>query len=208
MKMKWMLLAILPVVTSLYGEGDFFYVAEESEDALFQMGLEAQEDLLSADDYNTEGLSLMEMDERDESLVPWALDTLASEEISSYIEERALRLSEEFDDVYAYGLPEDRNAYEPTLEKVPEMEKKLFSRPRVVPLKENPVQIVQSEPELDVAAQESIETPAPVKKEFVEKAPAPTRTHKSERRLAPKASMAKKEMIIQMPVKQKRRRGN
>lgn len=203
-----MLIAILPVITSLYGESDFFYVAEESEDALFQLGLEAQEDLMEVDDYNTEGLSLIEMDEQDESLIPWALDTLASEDVSSYIEERALELTEEFDDVYAYGLPQERSAFEPTFEKVPEMEKKLFSRPRIVPLKENPVQEVQSEPVLEVAPSPPVQTPAPVKKEYVQKAPVPTRTYKRERRVAPKASMAKKDMIIQMPVKQKRRRGN
>jgi len=214
MKIKWVLVAIMPVVASLYGGDDFFYVAEESEDALFQLGLEAQEDLMEVDDYNTEGLSLMEMDEQDESLVPWALDTLASEDVSSYIEGRALELSEEFDDVYAYGLPADRSAFEPTYEKVPEMEKKLFSRPRIVPLKENPIrEVEQRKPVPEAAPPPPAAAPAPAKEEFVRKTPAPARsaparTYKRERRVAPKASMAKKDMIIQIPVKQKRRPGS
>lgn len=146
MKAGWIILAILPIVAfSVQGEDDFFYIADESDQTLLHIAFDAEDDykenlsdMIEIEDYDTGGLSLAEIDEKDPSLLPWAIDGLESEEISSFIERKTKEITEDFDDVFAYELPTRgyENVYEPTFEKISKERRNLFGKPRVVPAKE------------------------------------------------------------------------
>lgn len=147
MKNHWIFFSILPIAAFAGGsDGDLFYIADEKDQALLHISFDAEDDFdeslsdtigsLDLQDYDTSSLSLLEMDENDRSLLPWAPEGL-SENFSVYVERRAKEIEEDFDNVFAYELPAmgQKKEYEPTHEKVPR-ERSLFGKPRVVPSRE------------------------------------------------------------------------
>jgi hypothetical protein len=76
-------------------------------------------------------LSLLEIDEQDASLLPWDLDELDSEELSSVMQSRAAEIADEYEDVFAFDLPSPTSELEPSYEKV-KKKPQSYAKPRVV----------------------------------------------------------------------------
>lgn len=110
---------------------DIFNIEDTSEQSLLHFAFDT-DDFTSSES----GLSLLEIDEQDESLLPWEIDDLASDEISSFIEQRATDIAEEFDDVFAFDLPSPKGETEPSFEQISREKRNLFAKPRVVASKE------------------------------------------------------------------------
>ncbi len=114
---------------------DFFYIGDHSNEALLHLAFDSEDDCLCVEheDFDNQGLSLLEMDERDESLIPWSEERLATEDFTSIIERRAHEMSEEFDDVFAYEVPLNEHTHlEPSFESVSKEPHHFFGRPKVV----------------------------------------------------------------------------
>lgn len=96
-------------------------------------------------------LSLIEIDENEESFLNWSESDLSSEELSHIYENRTDQIHEEFEDVFAYEVPgyRDDECSVPTFEKVPEVKGYLIGRPKVVQLnpevKSNKSEIVKKD---------------------------------------------------------------
>ena len=132
--MKWMLVAMLPIAAfCAQADEDYLYIGGASNESLLHFAFDAEDDCLCTEyeDFDSQSLSLFEMDERDASLIPWSSDRLASEDFTSFIEQRAHEINEEFDDAFAYELYDNRDL-EPTFENVSKEKHHLFGRPKVV----------------------------------------------------------------------------
>lgn len=184
MKIIWILIALLPIAAvGAECDEDLFYVADESDQIVSHIGFDAEEDYeknlseamgsIEIEDEYDSGLSLLEIDERDESLLPWAIEGFAGEDISSYVDRKAKEVTEEFEDVFAFEIPSrgTDNVFEPTFERVPEERRSLFGKPRVVPSKEDKQQETASQQ--DGAEREKNTSPktAPSKKQLIIKGP-------------------------------------
>ncbi|NGX60183.1 MAG: hypothetical protein KR126chlam3_01352 [Chlamydiae bacterium] len=180
MKIIWILIALLPIAAvGAECDEDLFYVAGESDQIVSHIGFDAEEDYeknlseamgsIEIEYEYDSGLSLLEIDERDESLLPWAIEGFAGEDISSYVDRKAKEVTEEFEDVFAFEIPSrgTDNVFEPTFERVPEEKRSLFGRPRVVPSKEDKQQETASQQ--DDAEREKNTSPktAPPKKQLI-----------------------------------------
>ena len=93
------------------------------------------QDSLELGDCTHEGLSLWEVDETDESLLPWGIELSSQDEFSNFIEKRAQEINEEFEDVFVleHGQQKQANPYLPTIEKGSTKRREgLGGRPKVV----------------------------------------------------------------------------
>ncbi len=127
-----LILALLPI--AVYGgqaKSDLFSFSERGDEYLHHIEVEVEAE--EAFD-ETQSLSLLEIDESDESLIPWSAESLACDDFTDLLDRRAAEVYEEFEDVFAYETPcyGEGVACKPTYEKVTEERRRLFQRPKVV----------------------------------------------------------------------------
>lgn len=125
MRKGW-ILALLPL--ALEAENGLFDVAPIAEESPHFVQEEAD-----FEDMN-QGLTLLEMDERDPLLLPWDPDELIAGEYREALKKKSVEKSEEVEDVFTYELS---GQIEPTYEKISEEKKRLFQPPKVVHTKKD-----------------------------------------------------------------------
>ena len=141
MDYRWIIMTIMPIVAfGAKKTDDLFYIEDASKQPLLHIAFDAEDDFSS----DESELSLLEIDEQDESLLPWEIDDLASDEISSFIEQRASDISEDYDDVFAFDLPSPKGEVEPTLERISKEKRNLFAKPRIVASKKEENRIIKN----------------------------------------------------------------
>lgn len=145
MKTLKLVLAVFPTfIFASSMKEDLFQVEEKT---LFHIAYDKDEEAVASladtlgslelQGFETKALGLLEIDENDEELIPWTAEKL-TEDLSIYVEKKAAKVLEEFDDVFSYdvsypGIPEQSG---PTLEKVPDVKRALFGRPKAILSKE------------------------------------------------------------------------
>ncbi|MDN3506302.1 MAG: hypothetical protein P0S96_03635 [Simkaniaceae bacterium] len=126
MDCRWIIMTLMPIVAfGAKKADDIFNIEDFSDQSLLHIAFDT-DDFTSSESE----LSLLEIDEQDESLLPWEIDDLTSDEISSFVELRATDIAEEFDDVFAFDLPSPKGETEPTIEKISREKKSLFAKGR------------------------------------------------------------------------------
>ncbi len=145
MKTSWMILSVLPIAAFCqYEASDLFYTGDQGNEALLNIVFE-DGDLEELEAYDSQGLSLLEIDEDDDLLIPWMTEELSSQDVSGFLKEE---MSEEFDEIFAYdNSTEETQQYKPSLEKIPEGKHQIASRPRVIQSK--PAQEIHEKPVME-----------------------------------------------------------
>lgn len=123
----------------IYAGEEVFHMAGKNESFFMDIAFDFEGDFDASMDlreYDSLGLSLFEMDERDSDLLPWAAEGL-EEDLTGYIEKRAKEIVEEWDDVFVYDIPlqGQKTLLKPTLERIPQKKKSLFEKARPFPSK-------------------------------------------------------------------------
>lgn len=127
-----LILAALPIVAYCQSaRSDLFTFSEKEDEYLHHIEVEMEPEETFD---QTQSLSLLEIDEGDESLIPWSAEDLACDDFDIRLERRAAEIYEEFEDVFAYEMPcyGEGIPCKPTYEKVTEERKRLFHRPKVI----------------------------------------------------------------------------
>ena len=111
---------------------EVFHIAGKNGLSFMDIALDFEGDFdesMDLSEYDTLGLSLFEMDERDSALLPWAAEGLG-EDLTGYIEKRAKEIVEEWDDVFVYDIPlqGQKTVLKPTLERIPQEKRSLFEK--------------------------------------------------------------------------------
>lgn len=132
MKIASLILTLPVLAFGQYSSGkDILTFSDQREEALRHIEQESPFD----DGFDTtDSLSLLEIDEEDESLIPWVSGDLATEEFTDIFDRKSDPVHEEFEDVFAYEMPGYGEGVHcmPTYEKVTEERRRLFNRPKVV----------------------------------------------------------------------------
>jgi len=138
---QWIIMIIMPIVAfGAKKTDDLFNIEDSSKHSLLHIAFDEEDDFSSEESE----LSLLEIDEHDESLLPWEIDDLAGDDISSFIEQRATDISEEYDDVFAFDLPSPKGEAQPTFEQISKEKRSLFAKPRVVASKKQENRIIKN----------------------------------------------------------------
>lgn len=154
MKYYWILFLISTSITvySKSLEKSFFNIKKDNEQALDHIALDSEEvfenDFLDESETSKEdhiGHSLLEIDEKDESLLPWIEENLLEEgleeDMNAYVQKKAKEIAHECDDVFSYEFFSEgqQESYRPTFERIPEEKKSIFVKPKLVPIKEEKI---------------------------------------------------------------------
>lgn len=119
MRTAW-ILAILPVLA--YARGECLICPEDDRDEVLHHIERDAETIEEA----AEGLSLLEMDERDPSLLPWVTEELVIENFEDLFDRKTAQADEEVEDVFSYDLPCYGKNRSPSYEKIPATKRRLL----------------------------------------------------------------------------------